>query len=746
MVYIHRVIGGQAGGDGCSAPVRVKLNTRSGRTVEFVAHLSLSLYFPSSVRYEFVEQAVADFCSRHVPEAEPADASGVAAGEIVGYSDEITGDVATEAGASLDTSPDDYSECSPLKLQVPKTTDFSDLHDVTLCRAESGVAKMRWLGDYVAKRVDPGGRVLVGGDSPGTLSRRLLYRGVSVEGVDVRNENNRSYGPPGSGRPVYVQKRGRVSVATLCDDHGVDWGGCVFDTAVDKYSAESDTAVNCGSAKAMALAGVPVCIAKARSVPRAPGDWYLLDNPGWEVRGCESYLEWAGGTDGDWPEGARCRVRVPEDSDSVFVRVDTAAHVARPGWWDFFFKRRVFDGLEWHEVLREHWYHFVTMRSVEHAKRRASFGLGKELMASESAVDAWLALKSWMGPVDPNVRQEVAGRMRVDDPVGARGVPRSVLERTPGLLGKMAGRYAALLALGQDPGAECPINLGLIMKHPGAGCLLADLSQIRGLMGEEQVCLADFSRVLPWGSMSILASDLFFRLFYWLSSMTSRVFKPWHAWELQHKLWCVSSFGTDEERFTYFFDQFERVFSGVDQLRGAARRTGTMERAYRKFEENLQSLGIRDAYIRFDRPYSLFVASRAQPHRRRAVHSVRAGTVSETVLSDDRSMSSSMPVRGGRPITDLADFGMSMGWGPRTTLHTVLSATRGRVNEERAYLYWCSLSPIQRPRTVPRTQWVPRQRLISRDVLEYRVDGLQTPEAFVLLRDEHLAQLAEQLQ
>jgi hypothetical protein len=746
MVYIHRVLGGQLNGKGVTLPVRVRILSVRGRSVEFVCQLGLSTFFPTSLRYEFVEQAIADFTSQHVPAAHDVDDAGVA-GDIVGYSDEVAGDVATEDGASLITVPEDYTECSPLKLQISRDSDdFKALHDVTLSRAESGVAKLRWVADYLASEVEPGGRVFVGGDCPGTLSRRLLYRGLDVVGLDPKNEPSITKGPVGSGSPTYQQRKGRVAVATLVDDHGVDWGGAVFDTALDRHSAETDTAVNCGAAKTMWLEGVPVCVAKARSVPRVPGRWFLLDNPGWEVRGCESYLAVAPPDETvRWPHGARCRVNVPVDGDCVYVRVDTTAPFVAPKWWSWFFKRIDIDGLTWHVVPHEQWYHFVTFRSVDHALARASSGIGRDLMDARSALDAWLALRSWVGNVDASVRQDVSSRLRTDDPMGARGVPREVLQRTPGLVAAMAGRYGALLELCQDPGVQCPLPLGLIMKHPGAGSLLSDLSQLRSLMGEEQIGLADYSRVLPWGSMSILSSVLFFRLFYWLASMTARVFKPWHAWELQHKLWCLSSFGTDEERYVYFYDQFERVFSGVDQMRNSGRRAASVERALRRFNENLQVMDLAGSYINFDRSYSNLMASRAQPNnRRRAVHTA-GRAVSVASYSVDSSMPSNMPARGGQPIADLAEYGMLHGWGPRTTLHTVMSATRGRVNEYRAYLYWCSLSPVERPRGVDRTKWVPQLRLNTSEALGFRLPGLATPESFVMVRDEQLAQLREQL-
>uniref|UniRef100_A0A8G0YMQ2 Uncharacterized protein n=1 Tax=Fusarium oxysporum alternavirus 1 TaxID=2867550 RepID=A0A8G0YMQ2_9VIRU len=496
----------------------------------------------------------------------------------------------------------------------------------------------------------------------------------------------------------------------------------------------------------MWLEGVPVCVAKARSVPRVPGRWFLLDNPGWEVRGCETYLAVAPPDETvRWPHGVRCRVNVPVDGDCVYVRVDTTAPSTAPKWWSWFFKRIDIDGLTWHVVPHEQWYHFVTFRSVDHALTRASGGIGRDLMEAKSALDAWLALRSWVGNVDASVRQDVSSRLRTDDPMGARGVPREVLTRTPGLVAAMAGRYAALLELCQDPGVQCPLPLGLLMKHPGAGSLLSELSQLRSLMGEEQIGLADYSRVLPWGSMSILSSVLFFRLFYWLASMTARVFKLWHAWELQHKLWCLSSFGTDEERYVYFYDQFERVFSGVDQLRNSGRKTASVERALRRFNENLQAIDLSGHYINFDRSYSNLMASRAQPNnRRRAVHTAR-GAVSVASYSVDSSMPSNMPARGGQPIADLAEYGMLHGWGPRTTLHTVMAATRGRVNEYRAYLYWCSLFPVERPRGVDRTKWVPQLRLNTTEALGFRLPGLATPEFFVMVREEQLAQLREQL-
>jgi len=412
----------------------------------------------------------------------------------------------------------------------------------------------------------------------------------------------------------------------------------------------------------------------------------------------------------------------------------------------FFFVEVEAFGDTWWRVKHEHWYHFATLRAVDHAARRSAYGLGKELVAATSGLDVLVALRAALSGLDPAVRVEVANRFRVDDPVGARGVPREVLQRSPGLLDVMSRRYSALLGVVQDPGAPCPTELALIMKHPGAGCLLSDLSQIRSLLGEGQLALADYSRVLPWNAMGILASDLFFRLFYWLALMTARVYKPMHSWELQHRLWCLSSFGTDEERFAYFLDQFERIYSGVDQARGTGRKAHAVERAYNRFEANLVTLAVRDEYLQFDRPYSFLVAQRAQPTRRRAIHSVR-GTVSDAAFTDDRSVLSTTAPRGSRgPIGDLAEFGASCGWDARTPLHTVLSATEGRVNSERAYLYWCSLSPVTKPQEIPRTRWVPRLKLNSREALAFRSPGLSSPETFVAVRDQQLRDLLEQRQ
>ncbi|UQZ09637.1 hypothetical protein [Fusarium solani alternavirus 1] len=741
MAYVHRVLGGMLDGfGGAPAHVRVRLVNKVGRHVQFTTSLSLGLAFPGSFRYEFVEQTVNDFCSPHVPVPGDSHDLGVA-GDVVAFSDEVAGDVATCDGASLNTSPTDLADCDLLRpLDSFPVSSLPVLWDVTLARAESGVAKLRWVGDYVCGFLDPGGSVLVGGDHPGTLSRRLMSRGMRVTGADPRNDivTERSLPGPGGGG-VYHRTRDRVSVGTLLDDFGHDWGGVVFDVAVDRHSAESDTAVNCGAAAVMRDAGVKVCIAKTRSAPRVPGDWYVLDNPGWEVRGCEAYLQAV--VSDEWPDGASCRVRVLEDG-RIFALPRPSGP---PPWWDAFFVRhKDMLGEVW-VVPERHWYHFITLRACDHARRRSEFGLGAELRSARTAVDAWLGLRAWLGSVDPAVRADVANRFRSDEPVGARGVPREVLQRSPGLLGAMAGRYQTLLSVCQDPGAPCPPELALIMKHPGAGCLLADLSQLRSLLGEGQVALADYSRVLPWGAMGILGSDLFFRMFYWLSLCTARFYKPFHSWELQHRLWCLSSFGTDEERFLYLFDCFERIFSGVDQARGAGRKAGTVERCYRRFEENLATLGLRDAYLQFDRPYSLLVAQRAQPHRRRAVHAAR-GAASVVPLTEDGSLQSSSAPGGNAPIVDLADFGISAGWGPATTLHTVLAATRGRVSQERAYAYWCNLSPVTRPREISRARWAPRIKLNTQVALRFGLPGLSSPEAFVAVRDEQLGTLREQLQ
>lgn len=744
MVYIHRTIAGLLDSETGNVGLRITITNAASRSCEFTTSMSLGLHHPTNLRYEFVSQAVNDFCTPHVPTTVFQEDHGEP-GDVITFSDEVAGDVATEDGASVVTAPDHLVSTASLKLTKDYNAKSSYLHDATLVRAESGVSKMRWIADYVRRIANPGSAILVGGDHPGTLSRRLSEYGYDVTGLDPLNEPALIPRSSILGTGGYRQLKERVSVGTLIDDYGgTDWGGCVFDVAVDRNSAEPDTAVNLGAATAMAKHGVAVCVGKARSVPRVPGNYFMLDNWGWEVRGCEAYFQ-ACKFDDPFPEGARCLVHVPPDLEEVWVywADPLGRHVRKaPPWMSWFFTEELdeFDRPMW-RVSHELWYHFVTFRVSDHAALRRGMPLCKEILDASSGVDVWLALKHHLGPVDPLVRSEVANRFRTDDPIGARGVPKGLLAHSPGLLECMAGRYERLLSVCQDPGVACPWQLALIMKHPGAGALLSDLSQIRSLLGENQVSIAEFSRVLPWGSMSILGSEMFFRMIYFLALMTARVYKPLHAWELQHKLWALSSFGTDEERYLYFLDQFERIFSGVDQARSAGRRQYLVERCLQRFDENLQILGVRGAFLQFDRPYSLLLAERNQPRTsRRAVRTTR-GRGSESGTTYEPSVMSMAAGGGGGPIRDLAEFGRSLYWGPATTLHEVLSATKGRADPGRAYSYWCGLSPVMRPPGVARRDWYPRIQLNTDIALSYRLPGLTSPQSFLTVRDQQLEEI-----
>ncbi|UPH33985.1 hypothetical protein 1 [Cordyceps chanhua alternavirus 1] len=736
MVFVHRFVGDAAGVTAGQVPVRVTLKRDERSRCEFTTNVPLGLAFPGSFDYTFVETAVEDFCLPHDPPVHPTPCTEGVPGDVVLHSDEVLGDVASSVSGfpTGGESPRIGSEMPAPLRNIPAPPDLGRYADAAIARPSSGNAKLKWLAGMFGSLVDVGwGDVLVGGDHPGTFARALADAGHDVTGVDPRNTRSVRRANATFGSGLYEAVPGRLSVNTALEDWGAAWGGVFMDIGVSENSAESDTAVNLGLVDAFLGAGVPIGMGKARSAPRVPGVWTILDNPGWEVRGCETYL--LRGTSHDPPTGSFALGAVRVDDSAP----DLAVKVYDDYWVDLckLFFSLGDDG--WFRVPYGSWYHFVNLRTLVFAKRRNETELGHRIMSARSGIDVWFALRDSFACVDDRVRSDAAARFRSDVTVNARGVSRTMLERVPGMMDTMAARYRTLLALCSDPGAECPHDLGLIMKHPGSGALLADLSQLRTLMDEDQPALAEYSRVLPWGSMSILCSEMFFRLVYWYVLLTGRAYKVPHAWELQHVLWNLSSFGTDAERFLFFFDAFSRIFGGVDQARGFSRRGTAAERCFRTFDENLSLLGVRDAYLDFDRAFSLLVARRARPSRGRTVtQSVRAGTDGGSTRRSTVATRSVAADLGGGAITDLADFGVQQAWDSETDLHTVLNAVRGRVDPQRAYTYWCCLSHVERPPGTARARWRPRINLLSAEALAFKLPGLDNAKSFVTLRDNHL--------
>jgi hypothetical protein len=741
MVFIHRLIGELSGQFAGMAPVDVTIRSRLGPDARFTADVPLGMVFPSTFNFNFMEVAITDFTTPHSPPLRRVSMSEGVTGDVVMHSDEVLGDVASSvSGFNAQAESPRIGADMPAPLKVlPAPLKLGKLADAALARPQSGNAKLRWLANFMAVSVEPDAPVLVAGDHPGTFSRTLASLGRDVVGVDPLNSASTVRANPALGSGTYEQRRGHMSVNTGVDDYGVDWGGVFCDVGVAENSAEADTAVNLGLMASFLREGVGVGIAKVRSVPRVPGWYQVMRNPGWEVRGCETYLysELSLKEVPDGPEflGA-VRVREGRD-DLLFATSDSFLHEL----CSIYFKNH--KNTDWFVVPSSSWYHLVNLRTLVYAAERAQTRLGTAVMKATSSLDVWCALRREYEQVDVSTRVEIAGRFRSDSPVNAKGTPRTMLERTPGMMEVMAARFDALLRLCVDPGVDCPSIVGRLMRHPGSGALLADLSQLRTLMGENQPLLAEYSRVLPWGSMSILGSDLFFRLVYWSCLATSRAFKPLHAWELQHMLWNLSSFGTDEERYLFFYDKLCRVFGGVDQARGFSRKLHNAERALRTFDENLGAMGVRDMYLDLDGAFARTIARQAGGRPRRGqVTSVTTRT--DAGPASVRSFSTathSMAQQVAQPIADLQHFGLAEGWGPDTDLHTILNTVRGRVDPQRAYLYWCGLSSVEKPPELPRVSWRPSTDMMSDKALHLRLPGLSTPAAFTRRRDDELRNL-----
>nr|AZT88576.1 hypothetical protein AheAV1_s2gp1 [Aspergillus heteromorphus alternavirus 1] len=742
MVFIHRFVGSQAGMAPGAIPVSVHLVLSERRTVNFSVDVPTGLAFPGGFNYNFAEATLDDFGSPHEPIiSESALCAGVP-GSVAQFSDEVLGDVAVSVSGfpvSADSPTIPSSEFRP-KVRPPPPLSLGPLADGMLARGDSGHAKMQWLGSCFLNLLDPDGRALVGGDHPGSLSRHLLQAGVDVVGVDPRNVDSYQGPRAGCAPGSYTQVSGRLHVNSCLDDYGHDWGGVFMDIGGDADSAEADTAVNLGLLRRFLDAGTPVGIAKARSAPRVPGAYGVLANPGWEVRGCETYL-WA--TQDSRPPDPDARtlfsLLVFEDRPFFHVFVPDASLLYRlcAMFFDFSVDANAF------VVPVDDWYYLVNLRAFVFSSLRNSTGLGEAILGARCGVDAWQALESYFGATDLRVRMECSDRFRSADPHNARGVSRSLIAMLPGLDAVMAARYSTLLTLCVDPGIDCPDEVGYLMRHPGSGALLADLSQLRTLMDETQPRLAEYSRVIPWNSMAILASEMFFRLVYWLCLSTTRVYRPMHAWELQHMLWSLSNHGTDAERFLYLYDRFSRIFTGVDQARSYSRKSGSAERALTNFQNNLDALGIRDRYLDFDAGVRNVILSRGRPARGRVMSSAsRRPSDSVSVRSVTTLTHSVLPEESAQSqIIDLSVFGQARGWGSTTSLRTVLSATDKRVDKARAYAYWCTLSSVVRPAHIPRARWRPPRSLLSPGILALHDPAFPDDASMVRYRDAELRKL-----
>lgn len=491
----------------------------------------------------------------------------------------------------------EYPGIQPVRaVQVP--CDHS-VHNAELAFGTAPHDKYEALAGVV-QRAKKKGPVLVIGDHPGTLARALVAKGIDVVGVDPRNREEDHPGGHRFGRRRLIKME--LMVQDVPDNLSeVDWGAVVADTTCDDEEAEVSTARNLAFCRLFAGEG-RLLIAQTRSVPLVDGVYDALRLPGHSRQGCELYV--IVGNDGGMHQLAYSRV---ERHDGTMGFVIPNRDSLPRSIWDLYFEAADSNKVTTHFLLPDHnWYHFVVSRFFLESQVLNKGWVDDTILGAASPLELYANLVEYF-ELDDNRRSDLRSLFEGQRVTSVGGVSRGLLERVPTLRHVMAKRYSALSALCVSPDCDTDGGVVAMFADPRAGVLLRGLSELRQVL-DYDLMIARFLRVLPYESMSVLASkSLFTLVHHYVSAVRTVVGKPLHTWELQWLLWTLSVNGARSEKIAYVLAKLRSVFFRPPTGRRATK-VSQAKPALDGFLSRLDDLRMRSAYVEFDAGFSARIA------------------------------------------------------------------------------------------------------------------------------------------
>nr|WBO25918.1 hypothetical protein [Fusarium nanum alternavirus 1] len=495
-------------------------------------------------------------------------------------------------------------------LEPVQFPEESSVHDAELAFGTAPNDKYEALAAIV-QRCKRSGPVLVIGDHPGTLARALVARNIDVVGVDPRNREEDHPGGQRFGRRRMISAEIRVGdLPSILSE--VDWGAVISDTTCDGEAAEVSTARNLAICRAFGDLGCPHLYAQTRSVPLVDGIYDALRLPGHSRQGCELYVKF--GFDQKLDPCAYSRVTRRNGSATFYLPV--SGKFSRLVWDQFFQPVDRNKTTKTFQLEDNNWYHFVVSRFFLEAETHRKGWVDKTIYDAESPLELYANLVGYYG-LDDNRRSDLRSLFEGQRATLVGGVARGLLERVPTMRHVMGQRYSALIKLCVQPEFSTDSSVVNLFSDPRAGILLKGLSELRQVLDYDPL-VARYRRVLPYESMSILASRTFFVLLHhYVMSVRNVVGKPIHAWELQWLLWTLSVNGNRSEKIAYILTKMGNIFFRAPTGRRAAK-VSQARPVLDGFLGRLDDLRMRAAYVEFDSAFGAKVAKGSVAIVRRA--------------------------------------------------------------------------------------------------------------------------------
>lgn len=477
-------------------------------------------------------------------------------------------------------------------LRTVQCREEDDVHDAELAFGTAPHDKYEALAGVV-QRAKAEGPVLVIGDHPGTLGRALASRGIDVVGVDPLNLDGDHEGGQRFGHRRLYRRELRVNAIPDFISE-VDWGAVVADTSTDDEGAEASTARNLAFCRLLGGGGKRLAIAQVRSVPLIDGVYDAFRLPGHSRQGCELYVS-CGSYDRARPL-AYCRVR--RDDGSMVFELPARKEPPSPIFSRFFEQVHCTGPCAAYRLQDHNWYHFVISRFFLEAAAHKKGWLDKTIREAVSPLALYADLAEYI-ELDDSRRSDLRSLFEGQRVTLVGGVSRGLLERVPTMRYVLGQRYSALAKLCGRTVRDPDEGVISLFSDPRAGVLLRGLSEIRQVLDHEPEC-ALYSRVLPYESMSVLASRTIFTLVHqYVYAVRSVVGKPIHTWELQWLLWTLSVNGSRHEKIAYVLAKLRGIFFRCPTGRRAVK-VSQAKLALDGFLGRLDDLRMRSAYVDFD--------------------------------------------------------------------------------------------------------------------------------------------------
>ncbi|AUG69000.1 polyprotein [Fusarium graminearum alternavirus 1] len=523
-----------------------------------------------------------------------SDADGDTKWEPAQEGSEVHGDVRVGTGGAPEAYPGiDFLE----PAQFPEE---HSVHDAELAFGTAPNDKYEALAAAI-QRGKRHGPVLVIGDHPGTLARALVSRGIDVVGVDPRNREEDHPGGQRFGRRRLINAELRVGdLPPLLTS--IVWGAVVSDTTNDGEAADVSTARNLAFCRAFRELGCDRLYAQTRSAPLVDGIYDALRLPGHSRQGCELYVKLGI----DKKLDPCCYSRVERKNNRTTFYLPVGGGVSRHIWDKFFVPVDRNKTTKTFQLEDNNWYHFVVSRFFLEAETHRKGWVDKTIYDARSPLELYANLVEYYG-LDDNRRSDLRSLFEGQRATLVGGVARGLLERVPTMRHVMGQRYSALANLCVNPDFGTDGSVVDLFSDPRAGILLRGLSELRQVLDYDPM-IARYHRVLPYESMSVLASrTMFVLLHHYVLAVRNVIGKPIHTWELQWLLWTLSVNGNRSEKVAYVLTKLGNVFFRAPTGRRAAK-VSQARPVLDGFLGRLDDLRMRAAYVEFDQPFGAKVA------------------------------------------------------------------------------------------------------------------------------------------